>query len=111
MKDNFCTKGLNTTAASKMLFGFVPPYSATVVERLVEQAGGVLVGKTNMDEFGMGSATIFSHFGPTVNPWSNPQHSSGLRCEAAGPACLTGRGRDADRLSDMVMLLLGVGVV
>lgn len=55
-----------------MLEGFTPPYSATVVERL-EAAGGVVVGKTNMDEFGMGSATLFSHFGETISPWSSPK--------------------------------------
>ena len=67
VKDNFCTKGMRTTAASKMLANFVPPYDSTVAAKL-KAAGGVLLGKTNMDEFSMGSANIYSHFGPVINP-------------------------------------------
>jgi len=74
VKDNFCTAGVRTTASSRMLANFVPPYTATCVERL-QAAGAVSVGKTNMDEFGMGSATIYSHFGDTINPWSPPESS------------------------------------
>ena len=74
IKDNFITNGIPSTASSKMLDDFIPPYSATVVERL-ETAGAISVGKTNMDEYGMGSATIFSHYGETVNPWSPPDGS------------------------------------
>ena len=66
IKDNFCTQGIPTTCGSKMLHHYTPPYSATVVERLLS-AGAVLVGKTNLDEFGMGSGTIDSSFGHSVN--------------------------------------------
>jgi aspartyl-tRNA(Asn)/glutamyl-tRNA(Gln) amidotransferase subunit A len=68
VKDNICTAGMPTTAASRLLEGYVPPYSAGAVERL-ESAGAVVVGKTNCDEFAMGSSTEFSAYGPTRNPW------------------------------------------
>ena len=68
MKDLFCTKGVRTTACSRMLENFVPPYESTVSSNIANH-GAITLGKTNMDEFAMGSANITSHFGNVINPW------------------------------------------
>lgn len=97
IKDNMCTEGMLTTCSSKILYNFKPTYSAEAVLNL-EKAGAVMIGKTNMDEFAMGSTTETSAFGVTRNPW-NPEHvpggSSGGSCAAvAAEECTCALGSD-----------------
>jgi aspartyl-tRNA(Asn)/glutamyl-tRNA(Gln) amidotransferase subunit A len=102
IKDLFCTKGVRTTAGSRILGNFIPPYESTVTQNL-RDAGAVMLGKTNMDEFAMGSSNETSYFKPVINPWrarnSNqalvPGGSSGGSAAAvSGSLCLAATGTD-----------------
>ena len=97
IKDNMCTEGLLTTCSSKILYNFKPTYTAEAVKRL-EDAGAVIIGKTNMDEFAMGSTTETSAYGETKNPWNEehvPGGSSGGSCAAvAAEECSYALGSD-----------------
>lgn len=99
IKDLFLTKGIRTTAASHILYNFVPPYESTVTQKLLD-GGAVFLGKTNMDEFAMGSANITSYFGKVVNPWSKDKKlvpggsSGGSAAAVAGHLCAAATGSD-----------------
>jgi aspartyl-tRNA(Asn)/glutamyl-tRNA(Gln) amidotransferase subunit A len=102
IKDLFCTEGVLTTAASHILDGFTPPYESTVTAKLWA-AGGVMLGKTNLDEFAMGSSNTTSHYGPVENPWRRPGDnrplvpggsSGGSAAAVAAHAALAATGTD-----------------
>lgn len=97
IKDNICTKGMRTTCGSRMLENFVPPYDATVMTKFNAQKP-LILGKTNLDEFAMGSSTEHSAFGPSRNPW-NQQHipggsSGGSAAAVAADECVAAVGSD-----------------
>ena len=97
LKDNICTKGIKTSCASKILGDFAPPYDATLVQRL-RTAGGVLLGKLNMDEFAMGSTSETSFYGPVRNPWDLTRvpggSSGGAAAAVAAGECWYAVGSD-----------------
>ncbi|MEN9250489.1 MAG: Asp-tRNA(Asn)/Glu-tRNA(Gln) amidotransferase subunit GatA [Gloeomargarita sp. SZTDM-1c_bins_89] len=97
LKDNLCTQGIPTTCASRILAGYIPPYNATVVDRLL-QAGAVMLGKTNLDEFAMGSSTEHSAYQVTANPWDVTRvpggSSGGSGAVVAAQECVAAFGSD-----------------
>ena len=99
IKDNMCTEGVLTTCSSKILGNFIPQFSSEAVKR-IEEAGAVVIGKTNMDEFAMGSTTETSAYGPTKNPWSKDKKlvaggsSGGSAAAVAANECFCALGSD-----------------
>lgn len=99
IKDMFITKGIRTTSGSKMLSNFIPPYESTITQKLLD-AGSVFLGKTNMDEFAMGSTNSTSYFGEVINPWKIEERlvpggsSGGSAAAVAGHLCTAATGSD-----------------
>ena len=103
IKDLFCTKGVKTTASSKILSNFIPQYESFVTQQLLNN-GAIFVGKNNCDEFAMGSSNETSHFGPVINPWkskSSPEDnlvpggsSGGSAAAVAEGSCVASMGTD-----------------
>ena len=113
VKDVFCMENVPTTAGSHMLEGFVAPYESTVTQRLLDQ-GAVPLGKLNMDEFAMGSGTLYSKFGATINPWSKDfgdqavvagGSSGGSAAAVASGCCFAALGSDTGGSVRQVRLL------
>ncbi len=99
IKDMFVTKGIRTTSGSKMLSSFIPPYESTITQKLLD-AGSVFLGKTNMDEFAMGSTNSTSYFGEVINPWKVKERlvpggsSGGSAAAVCGHLCVAATGSD-----------------